>query len=207
MPKHTFFNLPKGKQETLINAAMKEFSRVPLFQASISNIIKDAGIPRGSFYQYFEDKEDVFFYLLNENSKRDSEKFISILKELDGDLFDSFIEFFRYMLLNFQSQENRNFFRNAFLNMNYKVENTLTRNVNKDTLKSQLSEIAVLLNVEKLNIADKQKISHVLKIIIAVTFQNIIQNFAKDLPLDEAIRNYTLDLSLLKRGFYKEGYR
>ncbi|QDX94199.1 TetR/AcrR family transcriptional regulator [Brevibacillus laterosporus] len=207
MPKQTFFNLPNNKKETLINAAMKEFSRVPLFEASISNIIKDAGIPRGSFYQYFEDKEDVFFFLLNENSKRDNEKFISILKEKDGDLFDSFIGFYHYMLIGFQNLENRNFFRNAFLNMNYKVENTLTRNVNEVNYKNRLSEIMVLISTEKLNITDEREIFHVLKIIMAVTFQNLIQNFAKDLPLDESVKNYTLDLSLLKKGFYKEVYK
>ncbi|MCQ6349569.1 TetR/AcrR family transcriptional regulator, partial [Bacillus cereus] len=95
MPKQTFFNLEREKKELLIQAAMKEFSRVPLFEASISNIIKDAGIPRGSFYQYFEDKEDVFFFLLNDHSKRDNEKFISILKENEGDLFDSYIELYQ----------------------------------------------------------------------------------------------------------------
>ncbi|TPG68137.1 TetR/AcrR family transcriptional regulator [Brevibacillus laterosporus] len=207
MPKQTFFNLPNNKKETLINAAMKEFSRVPLFEASISNIIKDAGIPRGSFYQYFEDKEDVFFFLLNENSKRDNEKFISILKEKDGDLFDSFIGFYHYMLIGFQNLENRNFFRNAFLNMNYKVENTLTRNVNEVNYKNRLSEIMVLISTEKLNITDEREIFHVLKIIMAVTFQNLIHNFARDLPLDESVKNYTLDLSLLKKGFYKEEYK
>ena len=207
MPKQTFFNLPEDKKETLINAAMKEFSRVPLFEASISNIIKDAGIPRGSFYQYFEDKEDVFFYLLNANSKRDNEKFTSILKEKDGDLFESFIEFFHYMLIKFQGMENFNFFRNAFLNMNYKVENTLTQNVNEDNIKNPLSEIMGLINTEKLNITDKQEIFHVLKIFMAVTFQNLIHNFAKDLPLNEAINNYTLELSFLKKGVYKDVYK
>ena len=70
MPKQTFINLPNDKKETLINAAMKEFSRAPLFEASISNIVKEAGIPRGSFYQYFEDKEDLYYFLLDEYSQR-----------------------------------------------------------------------------------------------------------------------------------------
>ncbi|MEH7746974.1 TetR/AcrR family transcriptional regulator, partial [Neobacillus drentensis] len=39
MPKQTFFNLTNEKQRSLINAAKKEFSRVPLHEASISNII------------------------------------------------------------------------------------------------------------------------------------------------------------------------
>ncbi|PHG47094.1 TetR/AcrR family transcriptional regulator [Bacillus wiedmannii] len=203
MPKQTFFNLEREKKELLIQAAMKEFSRVPLFEASISNIIKDAGIPRGSFYQYFEDKEDVFFFLLNDHSKRDNEKFISILKENEGDLFDSYIELYQYMLEKFKNLENRNFFRNAFLNMNYKVENTFTRNMNEDNHKNRLSEIMVLINKEKLNITEEREIFHVMKIITAVTFHNLIQNFAKEIPFDESVENYTLEITLLKKGLYK----
>ncbi|MFK4413438.1 AcrR family transcriptional regulator [Bacillus sp. RC251] len=203
MPKQTFFNLEREKKELLIQAAMKEFSRVPLFEASISNIIKDAGIPRGSFYQYFVDKEDVFFFLLNDHSKRDNEKFISILKENEGDLFDSYIELYQYMLEKFKNLENRNFFRNAFLNMNYKVENTFTRNMNEDNHKNRLSEIMVLINKEKLNITEEREIFHVMKIITAVTFHNLIQNFAKEIPFDESVENYTLEISLLKKGLYK----
>ncbi|HDR7735887.1 TPA: TetR family transcriptional regulator [Bacillus thuringiensis] len=203
MPKQTFFNLEREKKEVLIQAAMKEFSRVPLFEASISNIIKDAGIPRGSFYQYFEDKEDVFFFLLNNHSKRDNDKFISIIKENEGDLFDSYIELYQYLLRKFQNLENRNFFRNAFLNMNYKVENTFTRNMNEAEHKDRLSEIMPLINKEKLNITDEREIFHVMKIITAVTFHNLIQNFAKEIPFDESVKNYTLELSLLKKGLYK----
>jgi AcrR family transcriptional regulator len=203
MPKQTFFNLASEKKEALIQAAMKEFSRVPLFEASISNIIKDAGIPRGSFYQYFEDKEDVFFFLLNDHSKRYNDKFISIIKENEGDLFDSYIELYQYTLIKFQNLENQNFFRNAFLNMNYKVENTFTRNMNEDEHKTRLSEIMTLINKEKLNITDEREIFHVMKIITAVTFHNLIQNFVKEIPFDESVENYTLELSLLKKGLYK----
>ncbi|MED0951738.1 TetR family transcriptional regulator [Bacillus cereus] len=203
MPKQTFFNLEREKKEVLIQAAMKEFSRVPLFEASISNIIKDAGIPRGSFYQYFEDKEDIFFYLLSDHTKRDNEKLISILKENDGDLFAAYFELYQYLLKKFQNLENRNFFRNAFLNMNYKVENTLTRNMNEDDHKSRLSEIMILINTEKLNITDEREIFHVMKIITAVTFHNLIQNFAKELPFDESVKSYALELSMLKKGLYK----
>ena len=80
MPKQTYFHLSKDKQETLIAAAKQEFSRVPLHEASIANIIKSAGIPRGSFYQYFEDKEDLFYYLLNQLSVKNHLRFISVLQ-------------------------------------------------------------------------------------------------------------------------------
>lgn len=65
MPSSTFLNLPAQKQEKLLEAATREFSRRPYTEASINQIIKDAGIPRGSFYMYFTDKEDLFRYLLS----------------------------------------------------------------------------------------------------------------------------------------------
>ena len=64
MPSSTFLNLPAEKQEKLLEAATREFTRRPFNEASINQIIKDAGIPRGSFYMYFTDKEDLFRYLV-----------------------------------------------------------------------------------------------------------------------------------------------
>ncbi|WP_260842778.1 TetR/AcrR family transcriptional regulator, partial [Staphylococcus epidermidis] len=81
----TFYNLPDEKRQTLIQALKSEFSRVPLFEASVSNIVKAAGIPRGSFYQYFEDKDDAFFYLLNELAEQEKYNFLSILSMHNGD--------------------------------------------------------------------------------------------------------------------------
>lgn len=59
MPKETFLKLPQEKKEKIIKAAKDEFKRAPLEQASIKNIVENAGIARGSFYQYFESKEDL----------------------------------------------------------------------------------------------------------------------------------------------------
>ena len=50
MPSSTFLNLPAEKQEKLLKAATREFSHRPFNEASINQIIKEAGIPRGSFY-------------------------------------------------------------------------------------------------------------------------------------------------------------
>ena len=58
MPTNTFFHLPEEKQQRLLDAAQIEFSRHSLQEASIANIVKLAEIPRGSFYQYFENKND-----------------------------------------------------------------------------------------------------------------------------------------------------
>lgn len=64
MPKDTFSNLPGSKQKAIFEAAVQEFSTQRYSDASINQIVKSAGIPRGSFYQYFNDKADIFIYVL-----------------------------------------------------------------------------------------------------------------------------------------------
>lgn len=183
---------------------MKEFSRAPLSEASIANIIKDAAIPRGSFYQYFEDKEDIFYFLLEEYTTTLNKRFRLILKRADGDLVASFIESYEMMLESIQNKEFRYFFKNAFLNMNYRVENTLSKSVSDENRDSRFKEVAKLVNTDLLNIQQEAELFHVVKIIRAVTFQNLIQVFALDLSMEESIKNYTLDLNLIKNGVYKK---
>ena len=64
MPTSTFFNLPPPKREKLLHAAVAEFARKPYGEVSLNRIIQAAEIPRGSFYQYFADKTDLFRYVL-----------------------------------------------------------------------------------------------------------------------------------------------
>jgi len=64
MPKETFFNLPEEKRQRIIDLALVEFAENDYDTASISRIVAQAGIAKGSFYQYFENKEDLYNYLL-----------------------------------------------------------------------------------------------------------------------------------------------
>lgn len=66
MPKDTFLNLNKKKQKVIFDACVQEFSKNTFSLASINQIIKTANISRGSFYQYFNDKEDCYMYVLSE---------------------------------------------------------------------------------------------------------------------------------------------
>ncbi len=64
MPKETFFNLQCEKREMIENVAIDEFAAHNYDQASINTIIKNCGIAKGSFYQYFEDKADLYKHLM-----------------------------------------------------------------------------------------------------------------------------------------------
>ena len=64
MPSATFYNLPEEKRQRLMDAVWQEFTEVSYMEASINRIIQKAEISRGSFYQYFSGKQELFAYLL-----------------------------------------------------------------------------------------------------------------------------------------------
>lgn len=64
MPRETFFNLPDDKRNLIISAAMQEFSKYNYKTASINQICKKSNIAKGSFYQYFTDKLDLYVYIM-----------------------------------------------------------------------------------------------------------------------------------------------
>jgi TetR/AcrR family transcriptional regulator len=65
MPKQTFYNLPPEKQARFLEIAIAEFAANDYRNASISRIVAQAGIAKGSFYQYFENKAALYRYLLD----------------------------------------------------------------------------------------------------------------------------------------------
>jgi len=62
MPSQTYFNLPKEKQERIMDAIISEMGVHDYDAFNIASVIRQSKIPRGSFYQYFVDKDDLFDY-------------------------------------------------------------------------------------------------------------------------------------------------
>jgi TetR/AcrR family transcriptional regulator len=99
VPKDTFFNLDGAKQKKIFEAAVDEFSQRRFSEASINQVVKNAKISRGSFYQYFDNKEDLYLYTLKQIGK-EKLNIIGRVGELkpDADFFDGYIYMFRAAL-------------------------------------------------------------------------------------------------------------
>jgi AcrR family transcriptional regulator len=76
MPTSTFFALLAERRERLLREAVAEFSERTYAEASLSQIARRARIPKGSFYQYFEDKLDLYRWLVTEEAPRHKREFI-----------------------------------------------------------------------------------------------------------------------------------
>ncbi|MBV1709501.1 MAG: TetR/AcrR family transcriptional regulator [Erysipelothrix sp.] len=100
MPTSTFYNLEETKRKQIFEACVEEFALHTFSEASINQIIKSAGISRGSFYQYFADKEDCYIYLLTEIAKEKMVLFQGIVTARDNDtVFDEYESMFDQAIL------------------------------------------------------------------------------------------------------------
>lgn len=107
MPSTTFFHLPEEKRQRLLAAARIEFARVPYEDASINRIIREAGIPRGSFYMYFTDKEDLFRHLMETYGELLIQRMRERLEWNRGDLFEAVLALFDHVQANWHTGEFR----------------------------------------------------------------------------------------------------
>jgi AcrR family transcriptional regulator len=64
MPKPTFHNLPIEKRERFLGAALDEFALHDYRSASVSRIVETLGIAKGSVYQYFHGKMELYRYVV-----------------------------------------------------------------------------------------------------------------------------------------------
>lgn len=97
MPKQTFFNLEPAKRQAVVAAAVREFAQHPFEQASLSKIVETCGIAKGSMYQYFEDKLDLYLYIVD-LAYEEKKKYVAEAFAQKGDIFSVLEEYYRKSL-------------------------------------------------------------------------------------------------------------
>jgi len=95
MPLQTFRNLGKDKQEKIRQVAYKEFAIYDYKNASVTNIVKELGLAKGSFYRYFENKLDLYGYLLEYTTQLRMKSINKLVESEKTDFFNILIENFK----------------------------------------------------------------------------------------------------------------
>lgn len=91
MPKKTFNRLDCEKKERVIRAAIEEFQIHGFEKAKIEAIAKNAGVAKGSIYQYFDDKKDLFLYSVTWSLEYFMENIDRQTPLKDMDVYDYFL--------------------------------------------------------------------------------------------------------------------
>jgi len=90
MPKETFLNLKKEKQERILRCAISEFREHGFSGANVGTIAFKAEVAKGSMYQYFYDKNELFTYCLKWAISYLMDKVNTEVSATAGDMFEYF---------------------------------------------------------------------------------------------------------------------
>ena len=201
MPKETFLKLSKEKQQKVINAAKKEFARVPMENVSIKNIVEEADIARGSFYQYFESKEDLLIYILKENSEKLNIKLKNEVSKTNGDIFKLYIFLYDSMLEEFTGNSDQDLFKQIFINLKSSDENIfdIVKNIKPQNIIDYYEQI----DKTNLKIENYDDLTVVCDMLNAITRRAVIKNF-KNKSKEECKAMFLKEIEYLKHGIEKK---
>lgn len=201
MPKETFLKLSKEKQQKIIKSAKKEFARAPIENVSIKNIVQDADIARGSFYQYFESKEDLLIYILKENSEELNNKLRNKLKEINGNIFELYVFLYDSMIEEFIDNSDQELFRQIFINLKSSDENVF--DLVKKTKPQDIIEYYERIDKTKLNITNHEDLVIICDMLNAITRRAVIKNF-KNKSKEYCRKMFLKEIEYLKHGIEKK---
>jgi AcrR family transcriptional regulator len=200
MPKDTFFHLSEEKRKKIMKAAKEEFTQNELHKSRVSNIIKKADIPRGSFYQYFEDLTDLYYYVIND-SFDSLENMGHKYSQFTNDVFEYALLSFMYDYEGFVQDKRHQFMRNvvkSISNDKRYVENFVNRRI--DYIEDVLDNMD-LSNVRLTSREDLIKMYQLIQDVKRSVIQKaIIDNKTKD----QAYEEFKWHLDILKHGLIKE---
>jgi len=194
--KELFLKLGEEKRKRIVEAGIEEFSNKLFADASINQIIKNAGIARGSFYLYFEDKLDFYCYLLDTIFENRTLAFVIELfhtKQLD--FLGFFREVFKFNLGLLTKDEHKQFFRNMYLGINKEVK--IYFDSKRQKIRDGLIERASHMIPEQL-IANPKRLNELINIIQLIQGDLYIQGIANNMSTEAVLAVYDLRISLLK---------
>ena len=201
MPKETFLKLSKEKQQKVINSAKKEFARVPIENVSIKNIVEEADIARGSFYQYFENKEDLLIYILKENSEKLNTKLKNKVKETNGDVFELYIFLYDSMIEEFTDNSDQELFKQIFINLKSSDENVF--DLVKRTKPQDIIDYYEQIDKSNLKIENYEDLVIICDMLNVITRRALIKNF-KNKSKEDCRKMFLKEIEYLKHGIEKK---
>jgi TetR/AcrR family transcriptional regulator len=164
----TFQNLTADKQEDVVRESLREFALHGYEVASLSNVITRLGLAKGSFYRYFESKQALYLFLLENCTalrlQFDSEHVDSTLGDLSGLLmehygakikFDKQFPLHSAFLYSVLQEKNNDELRDIHLENKQKILQ-VTQKVIAGLAKNKAIRKGVDINVLSFMIADMQ---------------------------------------------------
>lgn len=206
MIKQTFYNLPITKRERIYQAIKTEFDRVPLDKISINSIIKEANISRGSFYQYFDDKGDLYDIFADKIMDSIKECFTNTLVKYKGDLFATTEEVMSLHFIKVSQPKAKSQMQKFVPGVSVNAKSILDRICERSI--TYFNELTPNIDTRKFSFDNSPEDIRILfEMLLSISKNAIFDVLFMDIDTDEAIKIFNKKLKIVKNGCLKREYR
>lgn len=200
MPRELFNSLSQEKKNRIFAAAKIEFIRHSYDEVSINRVIKAARISRGSFYLYFENKQDLYFFVLNENKKIILDKLERSLL-CNHTLFQIAEDLYNFVT-SFVKTAEQKFFERVFENFSPAILDYYIINIRKnENLRFNFKNLG---DYDLLDINTPQDLTSMLELVLQVTVYTIADVYFDKISVENGRANLIKKLNILKKACYKK---
>ena len=200
MPSERFLHLPDEKKDRIKMAAISELSQVSLDELSINRIIKAAEIPRGSFYEYFEDKFDLVNYLMADFKVAIKEFTENEISKNNRDIFKITENLFSFIIYLRLENSNKQLFKNIFSCLKFSEKDLkfmfYTRNMIVDKYYEKM-------DLDNYKISSKEEFACLLDVILDILVKESVSFFIEPENQSKHKDIFVKKLSILKYGVIK----
>lgn len=177
MPTQRFFNLKEEKRRAILEAAFHEFSRTPYSAASINRIIKEADISRGSFYTYFEDKDDLMRYLVGGFKEVCRKAILAALEECGGDPFETALALLKRVMETKDGSRSYYLYKNSLAELNVVMQNRLLGvkefSLGDEEYRGFISELYSRVDAARFPIGGVEKMAYLVDLMLAIAAKSV----------------------------------
>lgn len=202
MPKKIFNNISKEKQEMFINAAMEEFTSKSFEQVSVNSIVKKASISRGSFYTYFENKDELFNFIFNQVKEERFNHAKELISESNADFFVFIKKLFEYDFDNFSTNNRYSLFRNYIhyiqVNKRGSIRDSIIMPLN-GVFSKKGESYSTIFNIDKYGMNENQFLDLV-EMTMLIVVNTFIKFESESLSKEEILKLFNSRINILENG-------
>lgn len=200
MPTITFEKLSDDKKDIIEESAIKEFSTYTYDQVSINRIIQDINMPRGSFYLYFENKEDLYLYIMKKNIDFSVERLIQKIKDCNGDIIKAYKLSLDDIIEYCNNGPHAMLVKNFLLGLSHRMGFKIAKPEKKEMVCNVFSSI----NTDYLDEEYKEELFIVFDLLTHTLIYSLTEYLVMGIPLEKIKHKYYQQLKMIAKGIYKE---
>lgn len=201
MPSSRFFKLPDEKRSKILRAVHSELAEFPVDELSINRIIHSAGISRGSFYQYFKDKDDLLEYVFSDFRQVMTREIKASIEQNQGDMFEVGMDILKKIVAMGSREENRRIFVNVFSYV--KVAQSSLERVIADE-EALVDGFVRYIDRNRLKFTSDEEVRELMKLGLALFKDSVCRCFADIDNAPAIMETFRKRIEIIKYGAWKQ---